>query len=181
MERGAGLRLSGERLRAFVRDESAVVTIEFVLWFPFFLMIFIWTIDITIVLMRATLFDRALEIVVRDVRLGVGPPTYQDFKDEICANYPGDVNCNANLSLALVPMVQGDAIPGDVACRDRASAIDPPTDYDPGAGNQLMLVRACMYIDSFISLKAFLWLGGGEPPPAEYRFRGLSAFVNEPG
>lgn len=180
MARHAGPRRFGERLRAFAGDERASVTIEFMLWFPFFFMIFLWTIDITIVLMRATLFDRALDVVVRQVRLGSGPATYQDFKNAICAAYPGDVDCNANLSLALLPMAQGAAIPGDVECRDRASAIDPPTDYDAGASNQLMLVRACMYIDSFISLKAFLWQGGGEPPPAEYRFRGLSAFVNEP-
>ena len=168
----------GERVRAFAGDERASVTFEFVLWFPFFFLIFLWTIDITVILMRATLFDRALDIVVRQVRLGVGPATYQDFKDDLCGIYSGDVDCNTNLTLELRPLAQGGEFPGDVECRDRASPIEPPLDYDPGAGNQLMLVRACMYIDPFINLAGFLFPGADGP--STYRFRGLSAFVNEP-
>lgn len=168
----------GKRSRAFAGDEGASVTLEFVLWFPFFLMIFFWTVDITVTLMRATLFDRALDLVVRQVRLGVGPATYQDFKDALCANYSREVDCNTNLTLELLPMPQGGAFPGDVECRDRASPIEPPLAYDPGAGNQLMLVRACMYIDPFMDLSVLLT--PGSIGPSTYRFRGLSAFVNEP-
>lgn len=171
------LRL-GERGRAFWRDEHASVAFEFVLWFPFFLIIFFWTIDLTVVLMRATLFDRALDMVVRQVRLGVGPTTYQDFKDAVCGIYGGGTDCNTNLTLELAPVVQGAPLPGDVECRDRASPIEPSLEYNSGSGNQLMLVRACMYIDPFINFANYVF------PKASglstYRFRGLSAFVNEP-
>lgn len=166
------------RFAAFLRDEEASLTIEFCIWFPLFLLTFIYSVDMMVNLMRATIFDRALDVVVRQVRLGVGPGNYQQFKDAVCRNYNSDVPCNENLTLALLPMVQGGAIPGDKQCRNRASAIEPPIEYDEGAGNELMLVRACMYIDPLLTVVPFAVWGRNET--TGYRFRAVSAFVNEP-
>lgn len=166
------------RFAAFLRDDEASLTLEFCIWFPFFLLTFLYTVDLMVNTMRATLFERALDIVVRDIRLGVGPTNYQQFKDAVCRNYNQDVPCDQNLTLALLPVVQGAPLPGDKQCRNRADNIDPPEEFDRGAGNELMLVRACMYIDPFLSIVPFqIW---GRNETTGYRFRALSAFVNEP-
>ena len=166
--------------RGFARDERGSATIEFVLWFPFFFIILVLTVDIMLTLIRATMFDRAFDMTIREVRLGTGAASYQQFKDQVCSRYFSDVNCQANLTLDLRPVDAGtfQPLPTQVECMNREENIEPVVEYNVGTGNELMLVRACMFIDPLVPFIP-LWLYQRDERDG-LRFMAASAFVNEP-
>ena len=170
------------RLRRALRREEGSSTIEFVLVLPLFLTIFMAGAEAGIMLTRHAMLERALDLAIRDLRLGLqANPTADDVKDRICENTAVIRDCDGSLLLELAPVDTASWVmpPDPPACIDREEDIKPVTAFVPGAGNQLMLVRACLIVDPIFPTTPFalqlpLDASGG------YQMRSASSFVNEP-
>ncbi len=146
------------RLRRGAAKEDGSVAFEFLLWFPIFLMIFIWAIEGAVLMSRSTMFDRAVERAAREVRLGglvdpdTGAVSRETFVNQICQAAMVEGNCNDLVAIEMLP-VDTDAwggLPlgpeGGAACVERDAGGDlirPATDFEPGIESQLMVVRVC--------------------------------------
>ena len=167
--------------RALRRDEGSS-TIEFVILFPIFMLLMLVGIEAGVMMTRQAMLERAVDIAMRDLRLGTwAEPTHQVLKDRICANSVIIPRCQEDLMLELAPVdTAGWALPPQPpACVDRVQEIEPVTDFVAGAGNQLMMVRACFVIDPMfpttpLGLRLPLDASGG------FQMTSASAFVNEP-
>lgn len=136
-----------QMLGRFRRDEAgSVETISFVIWMPIILMVLMLATEIAAYSARATMLERGLDQVVRDIRLGTGnAPQHDQIKDMICERAAILPNCQANLRLE---MVQRDprswqALPGTVDCLDASLPVTPVRSFTNGATNELMVLRAC--------------------------------------
>ena len=166
----------------WLRREEGNATIQFVLVLPLFLSVILIGFESGLMLARQVMLDRALDIAVRDLRLGaIETPTHDDVKNRICDNTAIIRDCRNVLLLELAPVDTTDwALPGEPpSCVDRDEEIVPVTQFLPGAGNQLMLVRACFVVDplfptSRLGLQLPLDASGG------FQMRSASSFVNEP-
>ena len=178
-------RLAGfprRRFRRFLRREDGNSTMQFVILLPLFVSILMMSAEAGIMLTRQAMLERSLDIAVRDLRLGTWQdPTHEQLKDRICDGTTIVRDCRQNLLLELSPVNTDTwAMPPDPpACIDRDEDIQPVTTFVPGAGNQLMLVRACFVIDplfptTYLGLQLPLDASGG------YQLRSASSFVNEP-
>jgi hypothetical protein len=175
-------RLFRPLLRRFRRDEDGNAPIEFVLWFPVYLMILFASVEAGLMAMRTAIFHHSVDLVVRDLRLGnIANPTHDDLKTRICSRPLGLPNCHANLRIELTPLNTTTwAMPaGQAPCVDRSLAVQPVVSVDPGARNRPVLMRVCGIFDAVFPSTAYgmqlgLDAGGG------YRLEVVSAFVNQP-
>jgi Flp pilus assembly protein TadG len=171
------------RLRGLCRAESGSATIEFVILFPFFIGIFSSAFEASILTTRQVMLDRAVDLAVRELRLGIGgTPTHDQLKAKIC-NYAGLIpNCDQSLHIEL-ETVSTDTFAmrtGQVQCVDRDQNIAPVQSFTPGTKNELMMVTVCavfkpMNPTSGLGLKLPKVAGG-----SYYGLVSISAFVNEP-
>ena len=73
-------------LRRLARREDGTATLEFAILFPAFIIILVSAVEVGFITMRHTLLDRAVDLTVRDIRLGTGTaPQYAQIRDTICA------------------------------------------------------------------------------------------------
>lgn len=179
-----GLRDRLRRLWRRFGREDGLATVEFVLVFPMFMMVFMASFETGLMMVRQTMLERALDIVVRDLRLGQFPsPDHNSIRDAICDASVVLSDCKASLKVSLdrVDMTTW-ALPTDqIVCRDRASNVDPVTRLDPSAlaPREFMLVRICVRADAIFpstGIAADLEKDG----EGGYRLIAASGFVNEP-
>ena len=199
-------RLAG-RTRRFGRGEEGSSTVEFVILFPPVFLIFLSGFDAGMVMMRNVMLERGLDIAVRELRLGdPSPPTYDEFKEIICANTMGFLGssvateeqpvpaCIRNLQIELVTVTTEGTGPiaGDVRCVSKEQPINPADMSafygDTGGNNEWMLVRACVNVnpsfDFVFQSAGFEWKSLGAVLDSDgadgYFMVATSAFVNEP-
>jgi Flp pilus assembly protein TadG len=170
--------------RRFVRDqEGGGGVMEFVIMLPVFMFIFMAGAEGGIYTTRIILLDRAVDLTMRELGLGLVPnPTHDAIKDRICDNVPAMPSCDANIRVELVPIstTAWNLPSNDATCIDRGAAVQPALSFNPGAINQLMLVRVCVVQDAMFPgayLGRMLEEGDGQEG---YRIISVSAFVNEP-
>lgn len=176
-------------LRRFTRESHGNAAIEFVFALPVFMAIFMASFEGGMIALRQTMLDRALDVAMRDLRLGnLGTsPTHDDLKTAICDAAVALPDCDGSLKVTL-EQVDTDTwvMPSaTIVCRDRADDIDPVTVLDPtpGARSEIMVVRVCIRTDVLFGgigigqnlNEADLLDGQGGYPLISY-----SAFVNEP-
>ncbi len=174
---GFHVRLSG------LRDDCAGnATIEFVILFPFLMYMILSIAEAGALMARSVMLDRGVELAMRDLRLGRSPGiTHEQLKAKICdgAFLLGD--CLRSVQLELLPLPRADSFLTTAAsCVDRTGRIEPVITFDPGARDEIMLVRACVVVDPIfpgIGLGAMLPVD----PSGGFRLMASSAFMNEPG
>jgi Flp pilus assembly protein TadG len=170
------------RLRAFGRAESGVASVEFAITFPVILFLFFWAIELGVLMTKTVLLEHALDVTMRDLRLGRIPnPTSAKLKEEICDQLGLIKNCQANMTLELQPVSKTTwAMPhNSVTCVDRDEAIQPSVTFDMGKENEVMLVRACIIVDPLLpGTGPFATLQRDHT--GGFTMSALSAFVNEP-
>jgi hypothetical protein len=94
------------RLAPWARRQDGAATVEFVLLFPIFILLFISTIEASIMMMRQIMLERALEEATRPIRLG-GSGSYQqdilvrDICDNVTILMP---DCRESLVVELIPV-----------------------------------------------------------------------------
>lgn len=169
-------------LTIFRQDERGAAALEFVLVFPLFIWIMVSSVDLGILTMRAALLERALDVVVRDIRLSTGTnPSHDDIIRKICATNNVVKNCTENLMLEMqiMDLRAWQDLPAKATCTNNAETVQPATTFQNGPPNQLMVLRACAKVTPIFKDKGIIpYLtkdSNGDIPIVA-----LSAFVQEP-
>ncbi|MCC7228649.1 MAG: hypothetical protein IT507_18385 [Burkholderiaceae bacterium] len=143
------------RFLTFLRDERGSAIIEFLFVFPTVFLLFAASVESSVYMMKYAMFDRSIDIVVRNLRLGVYGKSFkhQDLKAEICKNgmMAGSLsNCLNAMKIWMQPIDTGSFAMGSttVPCVDKAYEINVgepvPADFATGTDNNIMLIRVCM-------------------------------------
>lgn len=177
----AALRNALSRFRG---DTDGSASIEFVILFPAFLAILCSAFESGTMMARNVMLERAVDIAVRDLRLGsAGSLAFDDFKNRICENTLILANCTDVVQIELQPVDTStwSGLTADVRCIDEGTTINPidETRYALGMANEMMIIRVCALYDPFFSVVNF-----GMRMPSDgygnYALVATSAFVNEP-
>ena len=70
----------------FKRAEDGALTVEFAIWFPVYMFFILGVIEYSLVAIQHAMLDRSMDLVVRDIRLGIGleDTQHDTIKDAIC-------------------------------------------------------------------------------------------------
>lgn len=170
------------RLRRFRRSDDGSATIEFAITFPSLLFLILSGVELGFVNLQHAMLERAMDMTVRDIRLGTGTaPQHDDIKALICARAGFIEDCDDNLRLE---MIQVDprawvAPPTDPDCTDQSEDVEPVRSFVNGQDNELMILRACAKIKPIFpttGLGASLKKDGA----GFFALVSSSAFVQEP-
>jgi Flp pilus assembly protein TadG len=175
--------LSPKRLFArFLQSPAGSATVEFVILVPLVLGMLFSSIDYGVVMLRQVFLDRAVDMAAREVRLGQLSGGFNAFRDRICARTILLNNCAQTIAIEMRPIstVTWAGLAEPTRCVNRAEDISPMLEFNPGAGQQeLMLIRVCVAADPFIRLTGMV-LGMNELPTGGYAIVARTAWVNEP-
>ena len=164
------------------KNEDGNGTIEFCLIFPVLIYFFGLGAEIGIYQLQQVMFERGVDRVVRDLRLGD-----EDMQDPnaliaaICDETLVVAGCDNDLNLDMEVVAVADYRMSDEAltCVNRTETARPVVNMVPGAGNEVMLMRFCLLIDPVFAswgLGAILpRVEGGGIPLYAHTF-----YVNEP-
>lgn len=170
------------RLRALLSEDGSA-TVEFVVLFPIIFALFVTSVDFSVQMLRQVFLDRAMDLAMRDIRLGSALVNTPDrLKERICSNAALTPNCLQTITVELRPLSATEfaALDPRARCVDRAQNLHPVLSFTPGAGGQeLMMVRACTVSNPFIVSNGFVF-GSPRGPDDDYMSVSLSVFVNEP-
>ena len=139
-------------VQKFRRNEDGNATIEFAILFPLMLMVLFAAVELGMINYRQIMLDRAMDMTVRDIRLGTGGDMqHDDIRDPICARsgFIKMAECNVSLKLEMVrldPFNWG-GIPPQADCVDSVEEADPLINFTNGGSNDLMFLRACASVD----------------------------------
>jgi TadE-like protein len=179
------------RLGRFLRDETGTASIEFVFMFPIVFLIFTASFESSLYMVRHVMFERAVDLVVRDIRLGkMDGISHVDLKRSICRTgmMIGSVNdCVDSMKIWMQPINTADfaMVAPPASCVDKTQNIstdDPPgNEFAYGGNNEIMLMRICwkeapMFPTTAISVRMPV-----DAADDNYVLIVTSVFVNEPG
>jgi hypothetical protein len=143
------------RFLTFLRDEGGSAVIEFIFVFPTVFMLFAASVESSMYMVKYVMFDRSIDLVVRNLRLGVYGKafTHQQLKEKICENgmmVGSKSQCMNAMKIWMKPIDTGNFAMGSTtaACVDKANEINVgeplPADWATGTDNNIMLMRVCM-------------------------------------
>jgi Flp pilus assembly protein TadG len=171
------------RLARFRRREDGAATVEFVIVFPIFMVIFVSVFESGLLMTKMVMLDRALDLTVRQIRLatGSGAITHDAVKEMICANTVIIDDCANSLQVEMVQINAANwTMPNTTAdCVDRESEIAPVLNFTPGGENSIMFVRACLIVEPMFPNYG-LGLILTKDPSGGVRLLANSAFASEP-
>ncbi|MDJ0827254.1 MAG: pilus assembly protein [Rhodobacter sp.] len=169
-------------LAARLSRDDGNATIEFVILFPLFIGVFASAFEAGLMSTRHAMLDRATDLAVRDLRLGIDPtPTHAELKSAVC-NYAGVIpNCDEALHIELEAVSKETWYfrTGQVQCIDRDEGIEPVVNFTPGIDNEMMLITVCAVIEPMVPITG-LGLKLPKVNESDYALITMSAFVNEP-
>ena len=149
------LSLATRRIAAFLPDEmrreDGTAAMEFVLVIPIIMMIFMASFESGLLMTRAIMLEQSVDMAMREVRLGhISPVTNFKLKKEICALTVIFPDCMGSMKIQMNRISTTDwDIPAEPnRCLARVDPSIPVVEPDPGAQNDLMLVRVCVVLDA---------------------------------
>jgi Flp pilus assembly protein TadG len=170
-------------LRQQLRSEEGSSTIPFILFVPLFMALITSSLEMGRMLFRQMTLERAVDMAVRDLRLGAWTPAgSDDLKQRICNRSGSIPNCMAELHLDLWIVSKQTWAPlnnGGPVCVDRTAPIEPNVTLTTGQSNDLMMVRACVKFKPLLPTSGF-GFGLTKDATGAYALVTTSAFVNEP-
>lgn len=172
--------LATTKRAVWARDGNS--TIEFVIWFPFFMLLFFTSFELSIYGMRSMLLERAVDLKVRELRLGISRPADAEaFKKALCEETLLLKNCmkEATIDVSRVDSQNWNLPTDGIACADRAQEIFPDDIYNAGGGGDLMLLRVCVAKDPFFGTTPFV-MGLPRDASGAVMLTAVSTYVNEP-
>ncbi len=140
-------------LRRFRREDSGSLTIEFAIMFPLFITAMMGTVELGMITLKQTMLERALDLTVREIRLGTGKiPQHDDIKKKICDRAEMLDNCSKNLRLEMIRLnMRAWVAPRtDIDCVENPEVVKPARTFENGNVNELMLLRACVLFKPII-------------------------------
>ena len=180
--RGICARIWRRTLRASLREHGNA-TIEFVILFPLFVTLLVSSVEIGMITYRHTLLERAVDLTVRDIRLGTGTsPQYEQIRDTICDRAGVIPDCKNNMKIEMIRMNLRSYVapPADFDCINHAEEVQPVRSFQNGMENEMMLLRICAM---FEPLFPFSGLGRDlkrNTPNGYAAMISTTAFVQEP-
>lgn len=174
-------------LGRFRRAENGSATIEFVILFPMIMSIVLIGFESGYYMIRTVMLERAVDIAVRDVRLGNGRvPSFDEFRTAICENGALVENCEDTIQIEMrqVAVAPGgtDVMADRPACIDVTSNEDQRDDtvFDVGQINSMVIVRVCAQQKPFFPTTP---MGAGlvKDRNGHFAMTVSTAFVTEPG
>ena len=168
----------------FLRTTDGSSTIEFVIWFPLFITLFLTSFELTYYGMRSVLLERAVDLNVRGMRLGTKrPDNLAELKKNICNETLLFSDCERELTVdvRLINSLSWNLPTGPLPCVDRGDDYKQPDDvvYGPGGGGDLLLIRACMVSNPFFASTPFV-MGLPRDETGGVALVAVSTYVNEP-
>jgi Flp pilus assembly protein TadG len=168
-------------VRRFFRGEQGGGAIELVLVLPIAMTVFVAAMESALYITRSIMLDRAVDMTVRDLRLGgYANPDADLLKTEICNRVSILPRCRRDIRIEMqaVSTATWNFPNFAVNCVDREENIVPADVAAPGAENELMMLRVC------VSERA-MFAGTGIAEGlvnnhGRYRIVSVAAFVNEP-
>lgn len=171
------------------RREDGNATVEFAILFPLFMTVFLSSIESGLMALRYVTLDRGVDLAVRDLRLGLAvdfadmtpEAAHEELKNRICARTMMVENCEQVLFLELInvdPTLWNVPAP-NTQCVDRTNTVAPTLNFNPGAPNEMMIVRACAIVDPLIP-DFGLGASFNKDSSGGVALISSSAFVNEP-
>lgn len=168
-------------LRRFRKCEDGNATVEFVIVFPAIVGVMLAAVELTFMTLNHAMLERAVDIVVRDLRLNTGSnPAHDVLKQRICDKAVFIRNCSTNLKLEMVRQdpFAGITLPAVPDCTDLSEEVKPVRQFENGQANELMVLRACAKINPiFPSSTLGATLANDE---GQYALTAMSVFVQEP-
>lgn len=166
-----------------LRAEDGAVTVEFVIIFPFVLGLLLMSIDSGITQLRQVFLHRAVDVAIREVRLG-NVSESDSLAELICARTAMLPGCRQKIAVEMQPIdtTTFAGLNDPNQCVDRETEITPAVTFNPGTGGEaqeLMLIRVCVIADPFVSVTGYI---SALPLNADgnYVLVSNSVFVNEP-
>lgn len=176
------IQLALASLRRFAREENGTSSIEFLFVFPIIFTTFVATFESGYFTMRYVMLDRALDLSVRELRLGmINAPIRDNIKTSICNKPQLIADCMNALTIELTQINTNTWIfpTGPVLCRDRGAAPPPLAEPLLGVQNQIMLIRACLAAEPMFP-GAIIAANMNRNSVGDYFVTAVSAYVNEP-
>jgi len=162
--------------------EDGTASMEFVLMVPLFITIFMASFESGLMMVRSILLDQAVDITMRDLRLGhFTLPTEDTLRTEVCSRTIIFSNCEANMLIELNRVSTATwAMPNTpTQCINRDEVIDPVVALQIGQQNDVMLIRVCEIQDAIFPTTG-IGLGLSVDDQGGYQLIARSAFVVEP-
>jgi hypothetical protein len=142
------------KLAQFLKDERGTATIEFLLVFPTIFLIFTASFESSLYMAKYVMFERSIDLVMREVRLGNATGmTHQLLKESICKSgmlVRSKADCLSRMRLWMQPVntANFDIQLPDTVCVEKASEVNdeepPANEFAYGVDNDIMLLRVCM-------------------------------------
>lgn len=175
------------RLRHWLRREDGSSTVEFVILFPIFIIIFLATFEAGMLMVRQVMLDRGTDITVRALRLGQlaprdeGDSIHNLLKRNVCSLAGILPDCMNNLMIELRPVstVTWTPLTANPTCIDKDAIVQPVTNPVFGQQNEMMLVRVCARVKPYFEPHAWIFLNPAGPDGWN-SLVSTTAFVNEP-
>jgi Flp pilus assembly pilin Flp len=167
--------------RVLRRDTRGAAAVEFALVVPLLLVLLFSTLEAGWVMLQSIMLDRALDMTVRELRIGsFTNPTQEAMRRRVCERAMVLIGCEKALTLELIPIVTEASYPVDNArCVNRSSAIAPVLRFNGGARAEIVFVRAC-FVMSPITPGLGLAMALSKDEGGAMRLVSKSAFINEP-
>ncbi len=182
-------------LRRFARRENGSLSIEFVIVVPIFLYLMMAGVEIGVIAFHHANLERALDETVRDVRLNhieKYDPTpgaewdHDLLKRIICDNADFIKDCDANLALEMKSV----DLRNGIELHETPFCVDTPEDirntesgtgqeYNQGAANELMVLRACVEIFPIFHGSNIGQMAQRDSD-GQYELHATTVFVHEP-
>jgi len=170
------------QVRSLRQNEDGNPTVEFVIVFPFIVTLFFTAFEFGLLMTRHVMLERAVDLTVRDLRLGhFIAPTQDDLRRVICNRAGMIPKCMDSLLIELRPVstVTWTPLGSDTTCKNRNEEIQPVVSLNPGISNEMVLVRVCAVFEPFFP-STTLGMKLSRDELGGYALVSSSAFVNEP-
>jgi len=172
-----------KKLKRLAWREDGNATIEFCIWFPFFIMLFGSAFEASLISTRQVLLSGAVDRTVRDLQLGnLGSPTHSELKAIVCDRAGFIPNCASALHIEMERISTSNWTfrTGQVQCVDLGGDTEPALNYVNGGTNDLMLITVCAAVSPMVPVTGLGLklpkINGGD----YYGLVAFSAFVVEP-
>lgn len=174
-------------LKRWLNQEKGIASVEFVIVVPILMTIFTASAESGVMMTRQVLLDRALDMTVRELRLGhLNGADADTLRAAVCANSSILKGCLDTLTVELRRVDRANfVLPApNAVCVNRNADYSPVVDMpllplDGGVSNDLMLVRVCARADAMFRSSTY-GLQVSLDPMGGYRLSSTSAFVIEP-